>query len=152
MSSCISCPVRPPTLNGASANSEGGRLSRLLRSCCYKGESTNFPGDTSICKLTKSGGQIAITPPQSTRINTHVIQSNRLTQAYVKSLLAAKTTQGKNYATESNRIAAVEANAAACAPSNPLSLRIEPINTNCLPIPPPPGPPAPCALTKNQKY
>jgi hypothetical protein len=151
MSSCTSCPVGPPILNGACANSEGGRLSRLLRSCCYKGNSINFPGDTSFCKLKQPVG-IAITPPQSTRVNAYAIKANRLTQTYVKSLLAAKAIRTINYPTESTRIAAVEATAAACAPPNPLSLRIQPINTNCLPIPPPPGPPASCALTKNQKY
>jgi hypothetical protein len=148
MAACISCPS--VVLNGASANSEGGRLSRMMKGHCYKNKS--FPADTSFCKLNQPGGQIVITPPESVRVNTNLNTTTRLTQAYVKSLLAAKAIRTVNYTTESARILALESSAAECAPSNPFSSRIDAINTNCLTIPPPPGPPARCALTKNQKY
>jgi hypothetical protein len=142
---CISSP-----LNGAAANSEGGRLARMMRGYCYK--NTNFPGDVPFCKVRQSGAQIAITPPESIRVSTNASTNTRLTQEYVKALLAAKAAKGLNYATEDARILALQASTAACVPPDALSSRIPAINTNCLPIPPPPGPPARCALTKNQKY
>lgn len=150
MSACISCPV--PVLNGASANSEGGRLARRMKGHCYKGNVTTIP-DTPFCKVRQPPGQ-SITPVQSIRVNSmcNVVSTSRLTQDYVKSLLAAKDVRGKNYVTEGTRIAALEASSAICSPPDPLSLRIKPTDYTFLPTPPPPGPPARCALTKNQKF
>lgn len=146
---CISCPVS--VLNGASANSEGGRLARMTKAYCYKGAASTIP-DAPYCKVSQPPGQV-ITPPESIRVSAICyVQTSRLTQEYVKKLLAAKASQGNNYLTENTRVLALQERIEACNPIDPLVSRIEPINTTCLPIPPPPGPPARCVLTKNQKF
>ena len=150
---CCSPPVS--ILNGACSNSEGGRLSRMMKGCCYKGNTTSFPVDTHSCSSTDSTNihQPIITPLESSRVNSicNVRSSKRLTQEYVRQLLSRPT--NINYSSEDARVSAVQTGAIKCGRSDPFSLRITPTDLTFIPMPPPPGPPAKiCVLTKNQKF
>jgi len=150
---CCSPPVS--VLNGACSNSEGGRLSRMMKSCCYKGNTTSFPVDTPSCNPTyvNPTNKAVITPSESSRLTSlcNVRATTRLTQEYVKKLLSASSKL--NFSSEDARVSAVQQGAINCGTSQPFSLRIPPTDFACVPMPPPPGPPAKiCVLTKNQKF
>jgi hypothetical protein len=150
---CYSPPVS--VLNGACSNSEGGRLSRMMKGCCYKGNTTSFPVDTPSCNPSylSTINKPVITQPESSRVSAicNVRASSRLTQDYVKQLLSKATVT--NYSSEDARVSAVQQGAINCGNSDPFSLRIPPTDFTCIPTPPPPGPPARiCVLTKNQKF
>jgi hypothetical protein len=138
-----------PVLNGACSNSEGGRLARMMKTQCYKGNVTSFQSETSCClkpiRLSTPTDTIVITPPESTRINTICGTSSRkMTQEYVKSLLSTTNTNICQNISPAQTITMTN------VPF--FTSRIEPTDLKFVPTPPPPGPPArPCVLTKNQK-
>lgn len=142
-------------LNGASANTEGGRLARLMRPgrMCYSGYTV------STCPVScreKVSVQAPITPTSNSRINTLTATINGtqlngggITQERVQQLLA--TAAVRSGMSESVRIAALQEKTIACSDDSPTLRPI--IIPACPPLPPPPGPPAPiCVLSKSQKF
>ena len=182
MSCCPVPPIQTPNivlygnqtpLNGAGANTEGGRLRRLMK---FQNNGVTCVADTApnacgVCKPPQTE-QPPITPAESSRIHDVMVrcgtgtQSGYVTQDRVRELLA-RTNQGKQFGSEDQRIQNVIQNVALCStyPNDPLE-RFLNKNVNgsnvyvgyafpeaCPPLPPPPAPPArACVLTKNEKY
>ena len=142
-------------LNGASANTEGGRLARLMRSgrMCYRG---NVVSTGPACCIARSSIQTPITPTSDSRTNTLTATINGtqlngggITQERVQQLLAAAGI--RSGMSESVRIVELQEKTIACSDDSPTLRPI--IIPACPPLPPPPGPPAPiCVLSKNQKF
>ena len=142
-------------LNGASANTEGGRLARLMRPgrMCYRGDVVST--GSGFCKP-KDSVQTPITPTSDSRTNrlTATINGTQLngggiTQERVRQLLA--TLAVRSGIPESVRIAELQEKTIACSDDSPTLRPI--IIPACPPLPPPPGPPAPiCVLSKSQKF
>ena len=142
-------------LNGASANTEGGRLARLMRPgrMCYRG---NVVSTGPACCIARSSIQTPITPTSDSRTNTLTATINGtqlngggITQERVRQLLAnAGIRSGMS---ESVRIVELQEKTIACSDDSPTLRPI--IIPACPPLPPPPGPPAPiCVLSKSQKF
>lgn len=141
-----------PVLNGACSNSEGGRLSRIMKGLCYKGDITSIPSDTSYCptrlmpnSISDVTDTIVITPPESTRVNNICGgNSRRMTQDYVKKLLHNLNPSSHCETVSDPPITMI---------NKPFfTSRFEPLDKTYVPTPPPPAPPAKaCPLTKNQK-
>ena len=142
-------------LNGASANTEGGRLERLMRSgrMCYRGDVVST--GPACCKP-KASIQTPITPTSDSRTNTLTATINGtqlngggITQERVRQLLA--TAGIRSGMSESVRIIELQERTVGCSDD---SLTLRPIIIPaCPPLPPPPGPPAPiCVLSKSQKF
>lgn len=142
-------------LNGASANTEGGRLARLMRPgrMCYRGDVVST--GSGFCKP-KDSVQTPITPTSDSRTNTLTATINGtqlngggITQERVRQLLA--TLAVRSGMPESVRIAELQEKTIACSDD---SATLRPIIIPaCPPLPPPPGPPAPiCVLSKSQKF
>ena len=160
MASCRLVTCDRTVLNGFSANTEGGRLNRLVASCPpVESKPSSVCSD---CPLPKDTIQAPITQTESNRLVSQMIQcgtyifKSGITQEQAKEILAAKTR--KRFESEGVRIIRREQEAIACA--------TDPFNSDtrfsafsrqaaaevCPPIPPPPAPPArACPLTKNQK-
>ena len=142
-------------LNGASANTEGGRLERLMRPgrMCYRGNVVST--GPAYCKP-KASIQSPMTPTSDSRINTITATMNGtqlngggITQERVRQLLA--TLAVRSGMPESVRIAELQEKTIACSDDSPTLRPI--IIPACPPLPPPPGPPAPiCVLSKSQKF
>jgi hypothetical protein len=142
-------------LNGASANTEGGRLERLMRSgrMCYRGDGVSTV--LAPCRE-KVSVQVPITPTSDSRTNTLTATINGtqlngggITQERVRQLLA--TLAVRSGMPESVRIAELQEKTIACSDDSPTLRPI--IIPACPPLPPPPGPPAPiCVLSKSQKF
>jgi len=142
-------------LNGASANTEGGRLERLMRSgrMCYRGDGVST--GLAPCRE-KVSVQVPITPTSDSRTNTLTATMNGtqlngggITQERVRQLLA--TLAVRSGMPESVRIAELQEKTIACSDDSPTLRPI--IIPACPPLPPPPGPPAPiCVLSKSQKF
>ena len=142
-------------LNGASANTEGGRLERLMRSgrMCYRG---NTVSTGPVQCREKVSVQVPITPTSDSRTNTLTATMNGtqlngggITQERVRQLLA--TLAVRSGMPESVRIAELQEKTIACSDDSPTLRPI--IIPACPPLPPPPGPPAPiCVLSKSQKF
>ncbi len=156
--SCCSGTV----LNGNSANTEGGRLRRLLKGQgCPIAPQVPQGNPCFVCPIPQTI-QPSYTPLESSRIYTKMIQcgaqSGQVTQSRVAELLAQSQTR-RQFVTEDQRIATVIQETVTCAtnPANPEArfsdfARI-PDPFLCPPLPAPPAPPArSCPLTKNQKY
>lgn len=142
-------------LNGASANTEGGRLARLMRPgrMCYRG---NVVSTGPACCIARSSIQTPITPTSDSRTNTLTATINGtqlngggITQERVQQLLAAAGI--RSGMSESVRIVELQEKTIACSDDSPTLRPI--IIPACPPLPPPPGPPAPiCVLSKSQKF
>lgn len=142
-------------LNGASANTEGGRLARLMRPgrMCYRDNVVST--DPGPCRA-KASIQTPITPTSDSRTNTLTATMNGtqlngggITQERVRQLLA--TAALRSGMSESVRILALQEKTIACSDDSPTLRPI--IIPACPPLPPPPGPPAPiCVLSKSQKF
>lgn len=142
-------------LNGASANTEGGRLARLMRPgrMCYRG---NVVSTGPACCIARSSIQTPITPTSDSRTNTLTATINGtqlngggITQERVRQLLA--TAGIRSGMSESVRIVELQEKTIACSDDSPTLRPI--IIPACPPLPPPPGPPAPiCVLSKSQKF
>ena len=154
-------------LNGFSANTEGGRLRRLMVSCGYTTTSAaaTAPDECRVCVPTPEI-QPTITPAESSRIATLQLRcgtgtaSGQVTQSRVRELLSKQGVTQPNYGSEGVRIADVIQATTTCAtnPNEPSSRFSDyqriPDPFPCPVLPPPPAPPlgGPCPLTKNQKY
>jgi hypothetical protein len=142
-------------LNGAAGNTEGGRLSRLMRTTrmCYSGSLVSSGG--APCYV-KESIQTPITPTENSRItllnatmNGTLLNGGGVTQARARQILAAAA--GPSYESPSVYTNALQQKTIACSDDSPTLKPI--IIPACPPLPPPPGPPAPkCILAKNQKY
>jgi hypothetical protein len=142
-------------LNGASANTEGGRLARLMRPgrMCYRG---NVVSTGPASCIARSSIQTPITPTSDSRTNTLTATINGtqlngggITQERVQQLLAAAGI--RSGMPESVRIVELQEKTIACSDDSPTLRPI--IIPACPPLPPPPGPPAPiCVLSKSQKF
>ena len=159
--------------NGSGANTEGGRLRRMMKfhNNGVTSVAETVPNACGICKPERTE-QPPITPAESSRIFDVMVrcgtgtQSGYVTQDRVRELLA-RTERGKQFGSEDQRIQNVIQNNALCStyPDDPL-MRFQNITINgsnvyvgpafpvaCPPLPPPPAPPArACVLTKNEKY
>ncbi len=154
------CPHEP--LNGASANTEGGRL-RLAMKTCPPPPSQRLGNPEQCCPPPTPEVQPTITPCESSRILS-VLQacgtapSGQVTQARAQALLAQFAAR-QTFQTESTRIQQKIQDTLTCA-TNPLSEtdRFSMYNRLaaaevCPPLPPPPAPPArACPLDKNRKF
>ena len=166
MTSC--CPGQ--ALNGFSANTEGGRLRQIMKTCGYTVTSVapTAPDECRVCVPTPEV-QPTITPAESSRITTLIMRcgtgsaSGQVTQSRVRELLAKQGVTQPQYGSEGVRIAEVIQATTTCAtdPNVPTSRFSEyariPDPFICPPLPPPPAPPlggpgGPCPLQKNQKY
>jgi len=142
-------------LNGASANTEGGRLARLMRPgrMCYRSDTVST--GPMPCKP-KASVQAPMTPTSDSRTNTMratingtQLNGGGITQERVQQLLA--TAAIRSGMPESVRIAELQEKTIACSDDSPTLRPI--IIPACPPLPPPPGPPAPiCVLSKSQKF
>ena len=142
-------------LNGTSANTEGGRLARLMKPnrMCYSG---NVVSTGPVCCKPKESIQFVTTPTSNTRtnslnncINGTIVGGGGLTQERVQELLS--TLALRSGMPESVRIAELQKKTVDCSDDSPTLRPI--ILPGCPPLPPPPGPPAPiCVLSKNQKF
>ena len=180
------CPVPPQSIanpiqygnqtpyNGVGANTEGGRLRRLMK---FHNNGVTSVAETvsdscGICKPPQTE-QPPITRPESNRIHDIMVrcgtgtQSGYVTQDRVKELLAKMQGKPLNYGSEEQRVQAVIQETERCStfPDDPL-MRFQNKTVNgenvyegpafpeaCPPLPPPPAPPArTCVLTKNEKY
>jgi hypothetical protein len=156
-------------LNGAAANTEGGRLQRFIanQAHCYVPQDVQGNTATCGCYVRQPSAQPNITPAESSRIavltavnNGTLINGGGLTQSRARQVLARTFSQGSaataglyNYGSEGVRIAALEQAVLAAAASN-APVYSPPIILPCFtPLPPPPAPPlSPCyPLTKNMK-
>jgi hypothetical protein len=153
-------------LNGYSANTEGGRLRRMMVGCGYTvtAVAKTSPDECLTC-VTTPEVQPTITPAESSRMSALLTRcgtgsaSGQVTQSRVRELLAIAGRNQQQFGSEGVRIAEVIQNTSACAtnPNDPTARfsgfeRI-PDPFLCPPLPPPPAPPAKaCPLTKNQKY
>jgi hypothetical protein len=142
-------------LNGAAANTEGGRLQRKIQGArmCYTS------GDVSSMAYCgpKASIQFPITQSENSRItlltatmNGTLLNSGGVTQERAKQILAAGGVVGATM-TETVRTNLLQQRTIACSADSPT---LEPIILpGCPPLPPPPAPPArACPLTKNQKF
>ena len=148
-------------LNGFTAITEGARMERLLNSCASYRAEVVPTGNLKGCNTcsTETFVQPPITPSESNRItslsamiNNTLVNGGCVSQSRAKELLAAAGSF-KQYGSEGVRIAAREQAILACSDdSSPLLAGV--VLEVCLPIPPPPAPPAraiACLLGKNQK-
>lgn len=161
MTTC--CPGQAQ--NGFSANTEGGRLRRMMVTCNYTVTSAakTAPDECLVCVPTPEV-QPTITPAESSRMAALLTRcgsgssSGSVTQSRARELLAIAN-RNAQYGSEGVRIAEVIQATTTCAtdPNDPTSRfsnyeRI-PDPFVCPPLPPPPAPPAKaCPLTKDQKY
>jgi hypothetical protein len=141
-------------LNGAAANTEGGRLQRKIQGVrmCYTS------GDVSsvACCGPRPSIQFPITPSENSRItlltatmNGTLLNSGGVTQERAKQILASGIV-GPTI-TETVRTTLLQQRTIACSADSPTLQPI--ILPGCPPLPPPPAPPArACPLTKNQKF
>lgn len=185
MSDPTCCPVPPMNAfppsaygnqmpyNGAGANTEGGRLRRLMK-FQNRGVTSVAETATDACTLCKpiQRTQPDITPTENSRILDVMVkcgtgsQSGQVTQSRVQELLA-RTERGKQFGSEDQRIQNLLLESQRCSEfvNDPLE-RFQNKTVNgqniylgpafpeaCPPLPPPPAPPArACVLTKNEKY
>jgi len=143
-------------LNGAAGNTEGGRLSRLMRTTrmCYSGSLVS--SGEAPCYV-KESIQTPITQTENSRMtlltatmNGTLLNGGGVTQARAKQILAAAAASAV-YDSQSAYTNALQQKTIACSDDSPTLKPI--IIPACPPLPPPPGPPAPkCILAKNQKY
>lgn len=178
------CPVPPQQIrnpeefgnqmpfNGVGANTEGGRLRRLMKfhNNGVTSVAETAPNACGQCKPAQTQ-QPPITPAESSRIYDVMVrcgtgtQSGYVTQDRVRELLA-RTQNGRQYGSEDQRIQAVIQEAEKCStfPNDPL-MRFQNQLVNgenvyvgpafpeaCPPLPPPAPPARQCVLTKNEKY
>lgn len=162
MTSC--CPGQ--SLNGFSANTEGGRLRRMMVTCGYTttASAKTTPDECLVCVPTPEV-QPTITPAESSRITSILVRcgtgttSGAVTQSRVRELLAISGRGQQQFGSEGVRISQVIQDTQSCStnPNDPTARfsnfeRI-PDPFPCPVLPPPPAPPAKaCPLTKNQKY
>ena len=144
-------------LNGAAANTEGGRLQRKIQASrmCYK--SGDVSSDTVPC-VKKNSIQVPITPSEGSRINLltatmngTLLNGGGVTQERAKMLLSMASGLLNIDFTETTRTLELAQRTIACSDDSP---NLKPvIITPCPPLGPPPGPPAPtCILSKSQKF
>jgi len=141
-------------LNGAGANTEGGRLSRMMRAnrTCYDGR--NVSSGPLAC--VRGSIQFPFTQTENSRItllnatnNATLLNGGGVTQARARQVLAA--TLAGVVTTETVYITALQERTIACSDDSPTLKPV--IIPACPALPPPPGPPAPvCILAKNQKF
>lgn len=151
-----SCRLGP--LNGFSANTEGGRLRRLMKTTVSLPCTPLPAGQESCCAVPPNRVNVPITPSSDSYLLSQILapcgtastpQSGRLTQDRVRELLARAGSR-QQYSSEGERIQGVLQSVANC-PTDPYAE--PPTIVVCPPLPPPPAPPArACPLTKNQKY
>ena len=142
-------------LNGAAANTEGGRLQRKIQGTrtCY----TSGNVSAMACCGPKPSIQFHITQAESSRINTLTALINGtslnyggVTQERAKQILAAGGVVGATM-TETVKTNLLQQRTLACSADSPTLQPI--ILPGCPTLPPPPAPPArACPLTKNQKF
>lgn len=157
-------------LNGAAANTEGGRLQRIIANNFHCYAPTPVKGNTAPCStcIPTNKVQPNITPAESSRIavltatnNGTLINGGGITQDRARQLLARVFPQGSgvgavglyNYGSEGVRIAALQQAVVDAAASN-APVYSPPITLPCFtPLPAPPAPPlSDCyPRTKNMK-
>ncbi len=162
MTSC--CPGQ--ALNGFSANTEGGRLRRLMVTCKYNVTSVapTVLDECKVCVITPEV-QPVITPAESSRIASVLLRcgtgssSGAVTQSRARELLAISGINQQQFGSEGVRIAQVIQSTETCATNTTdptarfSNYQRIPDPFPCPVLPPPPAPPAKaCPLTKNQKY
>jgi hypothetical protein len=142
-------------LNGAAANTEGGRLQRAIAK--YANYQAPFPeqGNPTSCYgcVPEVSPQPTITPSEGSRIalltatnNGTMLNGGGVTQDRARQLLAALA-GSQQYGSEGMRIAALQQAVAAAAPNQQFLPSI--VIPVCPTIPGPPAPPAPaCPLPK----
>ena len=144
-------------LNGAAANTEGGKLQREIATRAHYRAPTPVQGNPTSCYscTTKQYIQPNITPSESSRItiltatmNGTLVNGGCVTQDRARQLLmAAKSPQ---YGSQGVRIAAIQQ--ATIAASDDSALLKPIILPGCPPLPPPPAPPSrACPLPKNMR-
>ena len=144
-------------LNGAAANTEGGRLQRSIAN--YKAPlpfvNKGYQPSCHSCIL-QVITQPPITPSESSRMailtatmNGALINGGCVTQDRARQLLLASR-GSQQYGSQGIRIAALQQSVAAASDDSPFLVPI--IIPGCPPLPAPPGPPAPaCPLPKNMR-
>jgi hypothetical protein len=163
-------------LNGAAANTEGGRLQRIIAKQAHCQAPLSIQGNPTSCVscIPTPSAQPNITPAESSRIavltainNGTLINGGCVTQDRARQLLARVFPQGStpdpitgvppvglfNYGSEGVRIAALQQAVINAAASN-AAVYSPPIILPCFtPLPPPPAPPLSACypLTKNMK-
>ena len=156
--------TKEPPRNGFTANTEGGRIRRMMVTCNLLNTKANTVTDECKSCLPPQTVQPPITPAESSRIT--LIQtrcgsgsySGGVTQDRVRELLNKNTIQ-QQFGPESVRIAKVIQDTVTCATNpNVDTARFSQYNRLaaaevCPPLPPPPAPPRTlCTLSKNEKY
>jgi hypothetical protein len=156
----IHCMRKHTPLNGATANTEGGRIRRKIVYC----EPIKAEGFISEPCQVIQRIQPVITPTESSYLTSKMEacgnfpRSGAITQEMAKAILAQAGSRQK-FESEGERIQNVENNANFCA-TDPFSETARFSNYSripdpfiCPPLPPPPAPPAKqCPLQKNQKF
>lgn len=146
-------------LNGASANTEGGRLQRAIATYAnYQAPFVSQKGNPTSCDTCASEDTIQhpITPSESSRIavltatmNGTMLNGGGVTQDRARQLLAAFA-GSQQYGSEGVRIAALQQAVVSSAPDPKFLPSI--VIPVCPTIPPPPAPPArACPLPKYMK-
>lgn len=155
------CPHEP--LNGASANTEGGRL-RLAMKTCALPIAERLGNPELCCAVPTPTVQPTITPCESSRIATLIqncpgsTASGQVTQTRAQQLLQ-QFQQSQTFKTETARIVQKVEDTLLCS-VDPLSETARfsiynrlPAAEVCPPLPPPPAPPArACPVEKNRKF
>jgi hypothetical protein len=157
-------PTVKMPLQGATAVTEGARLSKFMKSACYPNY-TPQQGNPQSCCLPRNTVQAPITPSENSRImtlsarcNDSLLNGGGVSQDRARQLLAAAGSR-RQLVSEGVKIDRVIQEALSCTmnpddPSMRFSMyeRPEPPLV-CPPLPPPPAPPLrECVLDKNQKF
>jgi hypothetical protein len=155
------CPYTP--LNGASANTEGGRLRLALKNCALP-LAERLGNPEFCCTPPTPSIQPTITPCESSRIASLIANcpgstaSGQVTQSRAQQLLQ-QFQQSQTFQTETARIVQ-KVEDTLLSSVDPLSETARfstynrlPAAEVCPPLPPPPAPPArACPLEKNRKF